>query len=160
MPTFIESKLNTIDIQIKENKDNKIFHFNRRKIPIKSNGIEENNINLINNNIKNNKDINYDYFKENPEEIMRLQGICFSIQDILFLLSIISKNMKVFKNLPEYDFFIKTVERINCDDYKLEELSKTNQNNSKEKELIKQIFYVIFKSKIIIHISNAYCINI
>ena len=147
LPDFIENELNVINEKIKENKDNKIFHFNRRKIPIKSNGIEENNINLINNNIKNNKDINYDYFKENPEEIMRLQGICFSIQDILFLLSIISKNMKVFKNLPEYDFFIKTVERINCDDYKLEELSKTNQNNSKEKELIKQIFYVIFKDE-------------
>ena len=89
LPTFIESKLNTIDIQIKENKDNKIFHFNRRKNPIKSNSSGENNINSINNNIKNNKDISYDYFKENPEEIMRLQGICFSIQDILFLLSLI-----------------------------------------------------------------------
>ena len=147
MPTFIESKLNTIDIQIKENKDNKIFHFNRRKNPIKSNSSGENNINSINNNIKNNKDISYDYFKENPEEIMRLQGICFSIQDILFLLSIISNNIKIFKNLPEFDFFHKTVERINCDDYKLEEMTKMNQNNSKEKETIKQVFYVIFKEE-------------
>ena len=147
LPTFIESKLNTIDIQIKENKDNKIFHFNRRKNPIKSNSSGENNINSINNNIKNNKDISYDYFKENPEEIMRLQGICFSIQDILFLLSIISNNIKIFKNLPEFDFFHKTVERINCDDYKLEEMTKMNQNNSKEKETIKQVFYVIFKEE-------------
>ena len=78
---------------------------------------------------------------------MRLQGICFSIQDILFLLSIISNNIKIFKNLPEFDFFHKTVERINCDDYKLEEMTKMNQNNSKEKETIKQVFYVIFKEE-------------
>ena len=55
---------------------------------------------------------------------MRLQGICFSVSDITFLLSIISENIKEFKNLPDYVFFSKTVERIKCDDYKLDELSK------------------------------------
>jgi hypothetical protein len=140
--------LETIDKQIEENKDNKIFHFHRKKNP--SNIINnENNkdVNKINNINDKNKKNAYDYFQENPEEIMRLQGICFSIQDILFLLSLVTKEkMKIFKNLPEYDFFNKTVERINCDDYKLTQLVNA-QNNPKEKENIKQIFYVIYKDE-------------
>jgi len=35
------------------------------------------------------------------------------------------------------------LERINCDDYKLTQLVNA-QNNPKEKENIKQIFYVIY----------------
>ena len=148
LPSLIEKNMETIDKQIEENKDNKIFHFHRKKNP--SNIINNENNKDINNinNIKNkNKKNDYDYFQENPEEIMRLQGICFSIQDILFLLSLVTKEkMKIFKNLPEYDFFNKTVERINCDDYKLTQLVNA-QNNLKEKENIKQIFYVIYKDE-------------
>ena len=148
LPYFIEENLETIDKQIEENIDNKIFHFNRKKNPSKGNNQEKNN-NIIN-NIKDNikiKKFDYNYFKENPEELMRLQGICFSVSDITFLLSIISENIKEFKNLPDYVFFSKTVERIKCDDYKLDELSKANQNNSKNKDPIKQVFYVIFKDE-------------
>ena len=149
LPTIIEQNLNKVDKQIIDNIDNKIFHFNRRKNPSKINQ-KENNINMINNNIKDNKKINvdyaYDYFKENPEEIMRLQGICFSVSDILTIINLISKNKNnktQFENLAEYDFFNKTIERIKCDDYKLEELAKANPNNQKEK----QVFYVIFKDE-------------
>ena len=88
----------------------------------------------------------YDYFKENPDEIMRLQGICFSISDVKFILSLIcdenDKNQKIkklFENLPEFNFFNKTIERIKCDDYKLDELSKSNTDN--------QVFYIIFKDE-------------
>ena len=91
---------------------------------------------------KINVDYAYDYFKENPEEIMRLQGICFSVSDILTIINLISKNKNnkiQFENLPEYDFFIKTIERINTDDYKLDELSKSNANN--------QVFYIIFRDE-------------
>ena len=154
LPIFIEKRLNEIDSQIEENKDNKIFHFSRKKNPTKlSINEKDNNNNDSNNktnNIKNkNNDDNYDYdyFKENPEEIMRLQGICFSIQDVLFILSLISKEKKkLFKNLPEYDFFNKTIERINCDDYKLGELVRA-QEYPKEKDQKKQVFYVIFKDE-------------
>ena len=151
LPIFIEKKLNEIDRQIEENRDNKIFHFNRKKNPSKINNIEKNNndINIINNNKNKNNDkkCDYDYFKENPEEIMRLQGICFCIQDVLYILSLISNDKKkLFKNIPDYDFFHKTVERIKCDDYKLEELIKA-QDNSKEKETKKQVFYLIFKDE-------------
>ena len=70
---------------------------------------------------------------------MRLQGICFSASDVLFIIKLISNNYKTFENLPEYDFFIKTIERINTDDYKLDELSKSNANN--------QVFYIIFRDE-------------
>ena len=147
LPSFIEQNLSTIEKQIKDNIDNKIFHFNRRKNPSHANNKEQNNINNDNNNINNNiYTINYDYFKENPEEIMRLQGICFSVSDIVFLISLISNNFNIFKNLPESDFFKKTIERIKCDDYKLEELSKANIPNDKSQP-IKQVFYVIFKDE-------------
>ena len=160
LPSFIDENLKTIDKQIEENLGNKIFHFNRRKNPNKSDNKEKNNI--INNNIKNNNIYNdyiYDYFKENPEEIMRLQGICFSVSDVLFILSLINgydsskesgnskrnDNLKLFQNLPEYEFFSKTIERIKCDDYKLNELAGQNINPKDSKE--KKVFYVIFRDE-------------
>ena len=52
---------------------------------------------------------------------MRLQGICFSVSDVLFILSLINgydsskesgnskrnDNLKLFQNLPEYEFLVK-----------------------------------------------------
>ena len=46
--------------------------------------------------------------QENTDEILRLQCICFSIQDILFIINLINKNKKIFSNLDKYSFFIKT----------------------------------------------------
>ena len=136
-----------VDAKIEENIDNKIFHFKRRKNPQqykKDKKIKEENKEKKNNDdniikIINESNIVYDYFKENPDEIMRLQAICFSLSDILYILSLILKNKNIFNNLPKYDFFIKTIERIQCDDYKLEELDKKNSN--------KAIFYIIYKDE-------------
>ena len=137
LPSFIDEYLKTIDNQIEDNIENKIFHFQRKKNPNKINDSEKLN-NMIKNNNKNYEYV-YNYFNENPEEIMRLQGICFSASDVLFIIKLISNNYKTFENLPEYDFFIKTIERINTDDYKLDELSKSNANN--------QVFYIIFRDE-------------
>ena len=137
LPSFIDEYLKTIDNQIEDNIENKIFHFQRKKNPNKINDSEKIN-NMIKNNNKNYEYV-YNYFNENPEEIMRLQGICFSASDVLFIIKLISNNYKTFENLPEYDFFIKTIERINTDDYKLDELSKSNANN--------QVFYIIFRDE-------------
>ena len=43
-------------------------------------------------NIESNKNKKYNYFKENIDEIIYLQSICISADDILFILDIISKN--------------------------------------------------------------------
>ena len=151
LPSIIEEYVDLIDIKINENIDHKIFHFKRRKNPQINRGLskkdkkpKEEKINKNNNNINsiiNENNIAYDYFKENPDEIMCLQGICFSLPDVLYIISLISKNQNIFKNLPKYDFFNKTVERIKCDDYKLDELVKNNKNTNKT------IFYVIYKDE-------------
>ena len=160
LPTIIEKYVSMIDQKISDNIDNRIFKFKRKKIlkiNNKKNIIGENekkqnkdnidnnkqnnfNNNSINNNIINeNQYLLYDYFIENPDEIMRLQSICFSIPDILFILKLISRgqNQKKFKNLNKYDFFNKTVERIKCDDYKLEEQEKTKNKT----------FFIVFKDE-------------
>ena len=153
LPKIFEQYINMIDNKIKDNIDNRIFHFKRRKNPNiwhdkKEKKQNDENKEKQNNEIKDKNIINienkieeYDYFKDNPDEIMRLQGICFNLSDVMFILSLISRNEKIFKNLPKYDFFNKTVERIKCDDYKLEEEIKKNSNSNK------LIFYMIYKDE-------------
>ena len=58
--------------------------------------------NQLNKNIDNNKQ-KYDYFKENPDEIIRISTVCFNEKDILFIIKLINKNNDLFKNLPEFD---------------------------------------------------------
>jgi hypothetical protein len=48
---------------------------------------------LINNVIKGKDVSKYDYFKENYEELVNIQCICFSIQDILLLLKIVKPKL-------------------------------------------------------------------
>ena len=160
LPTIIEQYIGLLDMKIEENIDNRIFHFKRKKNPQISNKANKaQNKTKTKKELKNKKDeikekknkatynsltsenIVYDYFKENPDEIIRLQGICFSLPDIDYILALIGKNENIFKNLPKFDFFSKTVERIKCDDYKLEEEIKKN------KESNKSIFYVIYKDE-------------
>ena len=69
----------------------------------------------------------YKYFDINIEEIYTVQCICFSIEDILFLIQIIRNRLDEFKELPRYDFFSKTIKRIINEEYKLEqEIIKSN----------------------------------
>ena len=77
--------------------------------------------------------------ENNDDEIMRLESICFSIQDILFILSLIQKKPKIFEELPNYTFFSKTIERIQCDEIKLNNLARKNGKN--------KIFYIIYKDE-------------
>ena len=81
----------------------------------------------------------YNYFDEHKEEILNLQCICFSLDDILFILSLIGRNMKAFKNLPDYLFFERTYEFIQPSDYKLD------QENSKNPD-VKNLF-IIFQDE-------------
>ena len=51
------------------------------------------------------QEIQYDYFKEHPEESINIQCTCFSIQDIIFLYEVIHSKIELFKHLPKYIFF-------------------------------------------------------
>ena len=71
--------------------------------------------NLENNNRKQ----NYDYFKENPDEILRIKSVCFNEKDILFIVRLINKNIELFKNLPEFKRFKLALEQKEMDEDEL-----------------------------------------
>ena len=50
----------------------------------------------------------FNYFVENSDEILHLQSICFSVEDIIFLTELIGRDVEKFKDLPKYIFFTKT----------------------------------------------------
>ena len=108
--------------------------------------LEENIYNLrrkntsINDGQKNNSTDGkqlYNYFRENSDEILSLQCICFSIYDILYIMTLINKNKQLFSNLPDYNFFDQTVKIIQHEEYKLDMILNENPNNKK--------FFVIYK---------------
>ena len=51
----------------------------------------------------------FQYFEENSDEILHLQSICFTVQDILFLIDLIGRNIQIFSDLPKYIFLIKHI---------------------------------------------------
>ena len=42
--------------------------------------------------------------------------MCFSLDDILFILDIIKDNKEKFNNLEKYNFFVKTIEKISAEE--------------------------------------------
>ena len=109
---------------------------------------EEEDLSIINNLILNDNVENeikkeykgselYKYFDENVEEIYTIQCICFSIEDILFLIQIIRNRLDEFKDLPRYEFFAKTIGRIINEEYKLDQQIIKSKNERK--------FFIIIK---------------
>ena len=83
----------------------------------------------------------YDYFKENPDEVMYHRSICFNLKDISAILDNLDKNKdKVFPNDPPGFIFRKTFDKLNSnknrkllDDLKKNEnIGNVNLNNSRE----------------------------
>ena len=137
LPKALEDLVSQVKLKIEQNIDNKIFNF-RRKNDKKRYPTEE---------LKKKKkepinqktEILFDYFEENDDEIMHLESICFSLSDVLFILELIKRKEKSFEGLPKYDFFKKTCERIQFDDFKLNEIDKKSTD-------IKQ-FFIIFRDE-------------
>ena len=150
-----KGKDNEFDIYLENNLFN--FCFTNDENPATD---DDKNINLnsnINNNNNENNIINieenknepiYDYFAENSDEIMNLQCICFSISDILFIMSLINKDIDKYKSLPKYDSFSKAFRIIRGDEYKLDKQLET--------ETIKRRFFVIYKDEKNSQIENLF----
>ena len=83
----------------------------------------------------------YDYFSDNPDEILHLQSICFNVNDIIFLIDLIGRDLDLFKDLPRYSFFAKTYKKIKNQEKILNELIEDDNFN------LKKTFYVIFKDE-------------
>ena len=99
--------------------------------------------NLFNNNNstsqQNSISLNYDYFSQNPDELINIQCMCFSLDDILFILDILKENKEKFKNLEKYNFFVKTIDKISAEEAKLD---LENRKNEKTKK-----FFLIYNIK-------------
>ena len=134
LPPVLDDLVNKTKLNIEENIGNKIHNFRKKKKTQQP----------LTNDVKRNlnskgKDLSYNYFHEHNDEILHLQCICFSIDDILYILSLIGRNINAFNGLPDFPFFEKTYEFIQPSDYKLD------QENSKNPDLNK--FFVIFKDE-------------
>ena len=87
--------------------------------------------NLENNNRKQ----NYDYFKENPDEILRIKSVCFNEKDILFIVRLINKNIELFKNLPEFKRFKLALEQKEMDEDELNRIILEQKDIRKDKKI-------------------------
>ena len=136
LPKLIEIALNETEFD----QNNSVLEdiFNDDKVLNKEKGII-NEQNIKDENNEQNSSYTYDYFSENPDEILHLQSICFSLNDILFILSLISKNIEIFSDLPKYSFFCKTFKHIKSKDYKIDD------QIDKEPEITR--FFVLFKEE-------------
>ena len=125
----------------------KIFGFRQRRIIKKEISSTEDISN--NNEINNQTPISlYEYFNENPDEILHLQSICFSANDINFLIDLIGRNINLFKDLPRFNFFSKTYTKVKNEEDILNDLSKEDISTKKK------TFYVIFKDEKISILEN------
>ena len=134
LPPVLDDLVTKTKLNIEENIGNKIHNF-RKKKKNQQPEVDTKKANIIS---KSKKPL-YNYFHEHSDEILHLQCICFSLDDLLFILSLINRNIQAFSGLPDFIFFQRTYEFIQPSDYKLD------QENSKNPELKK--FFVIFKDE-------------
>jgi len=138
LPNTLEDLVSKVKLKIEQNIDNKIFNFRRKNEKRKFETVKKDSIKKRD-SIKIGNEILFDYFKKNNEEIIHLESICFSLSDVLYILSLIQRKEELFIGLPKYSFFKKTYERIGYDDYKLTEIIKKNKT-------IKH-FFIVFKDE-------------
>jgi len=134
LPAALEDLVSMAKLKIEQNYDDKIFNFKRKNDKITYQQFNEDEENKKE-QIKFENEVLFDYFKENNDEIMHLESICFSLSDVLFILSLIQRKPSIFQGLPKYDFFSKTIEIIN-EDHEINKISKSSPNVT--------LFYIIF----------------
>ena len=141
LPKLLDDLVNETSKKMEENNSRKLFNFRHKKKEVKEEG-----------DIPKTPDNNqmppplYDYFKENPDEILHLQGICFCAEDILFLTDLIGRNIEKFSDLPKYNFFCKTYKRIKGENQLLKNL--INEEGDSPDKPTKKPFFVIFREEI------------
>ena len=138
LPKVIEKALNETEFNKNNSILDEIFN-NNKKEENKKIIAEKKELNNKDENIEQNSSHNYDYFSENPDEILHLQSICFSLNDILFIITLISKNLEIFADLPKYSFFSKTFKHIKSKAYKIDDLIE------REPEITR--YFVLFKEE-------------
>ena len=142
LPKIIDNLLNKTLKSLDDTPKKKFFNFRNTKPKLTEGGDTP----LCSTNTGDNNNTQaelYKYFKENPYEILHLQSVCFTVDDLIFILELIGRNtnIELFKDLPRFQFFKKTFTRIKNENKILTELSKNDV------ELNEKNFYVIFKDE-------------
>ena len=83
--------------------------------------------------------ITYDYFSENPDEILRLQTICFNVTDAITLKDIIYENEIQFKDLPKFSSIKKAIEEIDHNEPNIDQAKKKYEKKDGKS------FFLIYK---------------
>ena len=133
---LINLKLEEFESKTHRNK------FSRRKKPFE--GSNNLNVNLFNNSsiyqiIKDNKKSKKKKFNI-EDSLWNLQYICFSINDLLYILSLINKKQNMFINLPKNEKFYSLFQSIMAKQSILEKIVEENNNVKK--------FYIVYNSPI------------
>jgi hypothetical protein len=86
---------------------------------------------------------NYQYFKENPDELINIQTMCFSSSDVVFLYKLIKQNLDQFS---EDNLISKIIEKLSNQENFMNQLIK---NETRQFFLIFQTEYNPEKKKIL-----------
>ena len=137
LPKILDDLIDKTKQKIEENENKKFFNFKHKKVVKKDYPAET----------PKPKDKQmppplFNYFSENSDEILHLQSICFSVEDILFIVELIGRNIQLFKDLPKYNFFEKTYKRISNGNNILKNVISENLKNNN-----KRPFFLIFKEE-------------
>ena len=131
LPKTLNDLVSRTKDRMEEDNDGKMFSFRRKQVisqtPCPSKSLNYSHTPL------------YDYFNENSDEIMQIQCICFSLSDIFFIIYLINKDVDSFRELPKYEYFKKTLERIQDEEYKLDK--------QLAEETTGRRFFVIYKEE-------------
>ena len=131
LPKTLNDLVSRTKDRLEENNEGKMFSFRRKQVisqtpcPTKTPKYSPTPL--------------YDYFNENSDEIMQIQCICFSLSDIFFIINLINKDLDSFRELPKFEYFKKTLERIQDEEYKLDK--------QLAEETTKRRFFVIYKEE-------------
>ena len=119
-----------IDIELPPVVNNLIINKYKKqpKRDISNDIINEENENLI-----------YNYFNEHSDELFNLQCICFSLDDILFIINLINRNLQSFSGMNNFSHFQEIYNSIKGNENFIQEI------NSKNKDIIP--FYLLFKEE-------------
>ena len=94
----------------------------------------------------------YDYFERNNDELFHLQCICFSLDDVLFILSLIDRDVTSFGCLENFENFLNSYKCVKENENILKDIINKNKDLTQ--------FFVSFKEEKNSKFENSNDINI
>jgi len=127
LPKVIDDLINKTVTKLEDSPHKKIFNFRTNKQRKDSNILDKKNAGNSSTQVPL-----YEYFKENSDEILHLQSVCFSVEDVKFILELIGRDIEIFKDLERYPFFTKTYKKIKNENEIINGLYKEDDSTQKK----------------------------